>query len=1206
MIGALTSLEVTTLGRFEVRREQDPLSGGYWNRRKVCELFKLLISVEQHRLHREQIQEILWPSSASEQAASSFGKTLYLLRRALEPDLATGKGSSSTYIILDHDILLLIPDSIKIDVDIFEAWAKQLQVKLRGMAPTRTVKKSGMHETIELLDEFDRVLALYGGTYLPEDLYEDWTQRRRDRLCRIHSWLLENAAALAVTCAMGQRASEYLQALLEENPTDEQTHRQLILIYARMGRRSEALNRFHLLRELLREELSTDPLPETSDLYRAIQAGRITADLASPLEQVNSTITGPALTAQESVRVEKEAFAQERTLQLREAQDFPPPEQALQTVFVERDEELKRLQHAYSLACHGHQRVFVISGEPGIGKTRLAREFTRQVEAQQAATVLWGYCYEMAGLLPYQPIVDAIRAYVRTVSSEQLQHILVNYAADLAKIVPEIGTKLPALPQREPLGPEMERYHLYNAVAHFFATLVAERPTVIILDDLQWADTATMQLLNYLTSSAIRSTQPRAMPFYILLYRADEVHESHPLRELLTSLSRLRCMEEVRLRRLSEEAVQQLLVNLAGRSVPPEFVSTIYKHTEGNPFFIGETLISLVYEGLVRKVGDQWQTVVSLEGMVLPQSVRLLIERRLARISPECRTTLALAAVLGRQFSSTLLCEARQLSEDVIAEHVDEAIHLHILVSLDDVTNEYCLQDQRTSWNNFDLSFTHDQIREVLCQGLNPLRRRAMHRQAARAMETHYATHPQPYYNQLAYHYQMAEDYTQAIKFFLRAASHASGVYAFFDAAAYTEKALALLIGNEDRIQRAELLHQLAADVYIYLGRPDKALEAGKASYALWHDLNNVVKEAEARLAVAFALHWQGREVEAIECIVQVLKCLEKEPGERRLLARAHAQWGMAATNMGHTTIAQEQLQQADELHRHSGGNDPFIAVVTLWARSWYCFLAETPQQMLEYALRAAQVCRDTHNFAWEPMATYTVAWAYMLLGRIEEGKQIARHTLEQASRHNAVGAQGWANLVLEFTAIQQARWSEMQHYADKAQDIAKMLFDKDLQARVLLGLSIGAGRQGNWRQAIDDISEALQIVQQESGAAMIYPYLLVQAANAYFYAGQLERAQNYLDKGMHLAQERGYQQLPAVSWRVQGRILQAQGKFDEAQAYFERSLSETQELGDTLQFYRTLGAYGQFFLVRNREGDRECGQELIDRASLTFRRLQE
>src|SRR6266567_4441872 len=284
MIDVTTTLEVSTLGRFEVHRSQEQLTGGNWSRRKVVELFKLLLSIEQHRLHREQVQEILWPMSTLEQAANSFGKTLYLLRRALEPDLLAGKGSSSNYIQLEHDTLLLIPDSLRIDADIFESSTRQLQAKMRS----RPGKESGNHIQT-LLDEFDSVLALYHGDYLPEDLYEDWTQRRRDRLRRVHSWLLENAAELAVTSGDGQRTCEYLQALLERNSADEQTHRQLMLVYARMGRRSDALNQYQVMRDALREELQALPLAETEELFHDIQSGKITVDLREARRSIETT-----------------------------------------------------------------------------------------------------------------------------------------------------------------------------------------------------------------------------------------------------------------------------------------------------------------------------------------------------------------------------------------------------------------------------------------------------------------------------------------------------------------------------------------------------------------------------------------------------------------------------------------------------------------------------------------------------------------------------------------------------------------------------------------------------------------------------------------------------------------------------------------------------------------------------------------------------
>jgi DNA-binding SARP family transcriptional activator len=686
MIGSPPRLEVATLGRFELRRNADPLSGGNWSRRKVVDLFKLLLSAEQHRLHREQIQEILWPTSAGEQAANSFSKTLYLLRRALEPDLAAGKGSASMYVLLDHDTLMFLPESIRIDATIFESSAKALQAKMRS----RSGKEQAGQEDVLLLDEFDQVLAIYKGDYLPEDLYEDWSQRKRDRLRRIHSWLLEHAAELALANGQSSRAVEYYQALLERNSADEQTHRQLMLTYARMGRRGEALNQYLLLRKALREELRANPLPETHELFRRIQMGQVAVDLTETLRGSGSlsSVTSSVQDAQipsdagdheskESSTVKTGLITTTLTSPKEGEQDAPSrldPDRILKAELVGREEEIARLQRAFSQARHGQRRAIFICGEPGIGKTRLSREFTRWGEETQQATVLWGYCYEMSGSLPYQPIADAISAHVRTCNPEKLRQILGNTAVDLAKIAPEVRLKLPELPQPEPLGPEIERRNLYSAVAHYFSALAAERPLMLILDDLQWADAATMQLLNFLTLQSTGSSpfdgrdlskKSTAVPLYLMLYRTGEVHEAHPLRGLLAALVRGNIGEELRLQRLNEEQVQKLLVNMAGHDVQPVFANEIYRQTEGNPFYIGEVIRSLVLEGKLKWTGEYWQATVKPDELDIPQSVRLVIERRLLHLSPECRMTLAVAAVLGRQFSSALLCQASNFSEEV-------------------------------------------------------------------------------------------------------------------------------------------------------------------------------------------------------------------------------------------------------------------------------------------------------------------------------------------------------------------------------------------------------------------------------------------------------------------------------------------------------------------------------------------------------------
>ena len=488
-------------------------------------------------------------------------------------------------------------------------------------------------------------------------------------------------------------------------------------------------------------------------------------------------------------------------------------------------------------------------------------------------------------------------------------------------------------------------------------------------------------------------------------------------------------------------------------------------------------------------------------------------------------------------------------------------------------------------------------------QWLNPLRRRTLHRQVAQAIEAYYATHLQAYYSQLGYHYQMAENFTKAVDYLLKAAHHARSVYAFVDAGNYVKTALDLLIGDEERPRRAALLGQLA-NIYLYTGQLDSALKAGLAACALWRDLEDDVKQAETYLDLSFICHWQGRELESIKYIQAALESIATHQDQTALFAKAYAEWGLSATVMGAAPEALEKLQRADELHEKIGGTDPFISIVSLWSKSWCAFLTASPQQMLAYALKGVEVCRTTHKPDWEPMMNYSAAWAYMLLGHIPQGQQAADAALKNAQLHGVVGAQGWANLVLAFLSIQEGNWDAAQQLGDNAYAIGSMLHDADLQARVLWSRSVCAGWQGNWERAISTIVDALQLAKIDGEISMVYPYLLVQAAKSYFHAGKAEEAQVYLDQAMQLALDRQYRQLPAIGERLQGRIWQAQGRIDEAQPCFERSLASLRAIDDVVEYARSEEAYGLYYVARDNAGDMERGQALLKSAQETYKHL--
>jgi len=374
----------------------------------------------------------------------------------------------------------------------------------------------------------------------------------------------------------------------------------------------------------------------------------------------------------------------------------------------------------------------------------------------------------------------------------------------------------------------------------------------------------------------------------------------------------------------------------------------------------------------------------------------------------------------------------------------------------------------------------------------------------------------------------------------------------------------------------------------------------------LWHGLSNNVKEAEAHLDIAFALQWRGHRIASIPHIKQAMQRLEHEQhtDTTRLLARANVLWGMGATFMGEPTVAHEKLQLADELHTKAEEKDAFTAIIAVWSHSWQACLAQSPQQMLDYALHGSKVCQQMHRLDWEPMLSYTAVWAYTLLGNIAEGKRTAYEALQQAQRHNIVGTQAWVFLGLTFLALQEGQWEQIEEFSNNAFTIAEKLHNTDIQIHVLWSRSIYAGLRKDWERAIVHVAEALQVVQQEGETSKFYPYLLIQAAKAYFYANQLQRAQWYLDQGMQFMQQRGYRQLPAIGFCLQGRILQAQNKFDEAQSYFEQALNTFMALNDTVELARTQEAYSQFYLARNWEDDDVRGKLLLVTSQATFQQL--
>ena len=470
---------------------------------------------------------------------------------------------------------------------------------------------------------------------------------------------------------------------------------------------------------------------------------------------------------------------------------------------VGRAIELAEVRQLWQRALDGHGHAVLLSGEPGAGKTRLAREVTIQA-AVDGAVVLSGGCYEYEATTPYLPFVEAFRRWVREEKDDaKLRTILGDNAPQIAKLAPEVETRLGPFAARTELSAQEERLLFFDAVVQVLSNLARSKGLLFYADDLHWADRGTLWLLGHVLRQL---RDERAL--IVGCYRETELDRAHPLARALVDWNRERLVTRITLRRFGADETNEQLSALLGENVSADFGEVVHRETEGNPFFVEEVLKALIEKGSVRRESGRWKRC-DVGELVIPQSVKETIGHRLDRVSGQTNDVLRIAAVLGKTFSfDELQAAADNISEDVLLDALDESTTAQLI--------------NTTGSESF--TFTHDKIREVLYEELNPIRRRRLHRHAAEGLERrgvdceieHRGVPTACAVERLAYHYIQAGDYVNGLTYAKQAAAAAEKVFAIDEVvAAYGRardcaEALGLVeeqIEMEEAIGKTYLLH---------------------------------------------------------------------------------------------------------------------------------------------------------------------------------------------------------------------------------------------------------------------------------------------------------------------------------------------------------------------------------------------------------------
>lgn len=747
-------LKIKLLGGFQVAFEDRQVADADWRLTKARSLVKLLALEKGHRLHREQVVDLLWPDLEPEAATNNFHQALHAARRALGTVIPGG--AATPVIRLQRQLLALEPPfPVWVDVSAFEQAVEVAQLS-NDPADAYAAEK------------------LYGGDLLLEDLFEDWAADLRQGLRDSYLGCLLRLAGLHEARREPGPAIDVLRRVLAEEPAREEAHLGLMRLYALTGRRQQALRQYERLREALERDLDAEPDQATEQLYEEIQAGEFPAEPWTSDDLAGAAApTAADLAAVRLVGHRASVAARQ-----------PSP-------FVNRERELAVLRRCLDEARAGRGQVVLLSGEPGIGKTRMAEEVVEQGRAA-GAQVLWGRCYGGEGSLPYWPWVQIIRSYVRASDPATLQATLGRGAADIARIVPELRDKLPRLPQASTQGASEDQVLLFDSVTTLVKQLAAVEPLIIVLDDLQWADRSSLLLLDFLAAEARESAL-----LVIGTHRELGVDRQHPLNRTLATLSRLEAGAQIHLSGLDAEHVARISELTSGQPAPAGLVEAIHAQTEGNPFFVREVVRLLLDEGRYIQPDDvrSWH-------ITIPQGVRQTIGLRLDRLSPAANQVLVIAAVMGREFDLPVL------------ERVCELPVGQTLDALEEALAEGALTEVAARPGYF--RFAHMLVRQTLYEDMSRARRLRLHQRIGTTMETVYAANLSPHLDDLAYHFYLAVptgEADKAIEYATRAGEQAMTRVAYAEAASHFERALQVLEqqSEADALQRCELLLRLAA-----------------------------------------------------------------------------------------------------------------------------------------------------------------------------------------------------------------------------------------------------------------------------------------------------------------------------------------------------------------------------------------------------------
>ncbi len=1105
-------VRVRTLGTIDVRRAHGPEAGvrAVVSQPKRFALLAYLAAATPHGFHRrDTLLALFWPELDLAQGRHALRQSLHFLRLQLGP-VVVRRG--------DEDVGL-DPAMLWCDVPAFEQALEQ-----------------GQPET---------ALDLYAGDFLPGFFvsgvsaeFEQWLDIERARLRAAAARAAWSVADRAEGEGRGPDAAHWARRAVALAPDDEGGVRRLMALLDRFGDRSGALRAYEQFAEGLRTEFAADPAPETQVLLEAVRQGRSAPAAVPPPPSPLSTDT---------------------PLPVRSTTD-PDFDQ-----LVGRDHVLQLLRAELKRALAGGCEPVLVLGEAGIGKTQLARYFARLARSEGArCLVAHFFDYQGSRLAPYETLLDVLAS------------ALEDDDTDLAPSLPErvqqrLGVTLPPELRHAadggPVRAPADSGHVSAVLGRCFRRLSRERPLVLLLDDLQWADEASRQVIGYLMRTAV------ADPLLIVgLARLEEAEEqTHPLAAWLRQEAAARGFTSVRLRTLTDTEVgievARVFAASGGVTLPAAVPATLHKLTGGNPYFLVETIRFLLEHGLLIRVpgsGWTWHDPEGLfaggiaggrsagntaERLVLPASLAAAAGARLDRLSAEVREVVETAAVIGEEFRLRTLAAVDGRDEAALEPLLAAAVRAGVISESGLSAGE-------------DARFAHTLLRRACYAAVPSRRRRRLHEQVARGLERIYRDGLDRVAPAIAAHLAAAAQPGEALLWFLRASRAAAARGQWREALESIERARAveneaakagvevdgailpaLRFAEGEALLAAGRLRESAAALtdaarLALAGGPaggpqsaeQRSLEAlamlrlarARASMAEYAEARAAAESAHERFralgdaaAAAAALVQLGEIDTALGEYARAAAPLEKAltaldvPGaDSRLVAGAAAALGWALALAGDGDRALSHLERAHELYAAAGDQrqDAHVLRRTQWVH--LC------RGRYEFAVRLAEAARDAFQAVGdafgEAKAELAIGQARVAQGLYEEGCAHLRRTRDATRTLGDSHCEAEALWQLARAEVETGHHAEGAVHLENALDLVRAVGDRDDEFRILIDLALARSAGGDHSSGLATADEAMAIARALGGAE---GEGAAAAARAWALLG-LERAKEAVESG--------------------------------------------------------------------------------------------